>query len=122
MSEPNIIDRFFGSMQDCDTAIVRDCLTEDAIVWHNYDRIAMSVEDVVKAWEAMATNFAERGIADARCQQTPSGYVQQHLFVVRLKSGKRKVWPVCIVVQVRGEKIARIDEYIDVSEGYDPDE
>jgi ketosteroid isomerase-like protein len=122
MSEANIIDRFFGSMRDCDTAVVRDCLTEDAVVWHNFDRIAMDVEDVVRSWEAMGTNFAERGIFDIRRQHTPSGYVQQHLFVVRLKNGTRKAWPVCIVVQLRGDKIARIDEYIDVSEGYDPGE
>jgi ketosteroid isomerase-like protein len=122
MNEANIVDRFFGSMRDCDTAVVRDCLTEDAVVWHNFDRIAMNVDDVVRSWEAMGTNFVERGVVDVRRQQTPSGYVQQHLLVVRLKDGARKAWPVCIVVQLRGEKIARIDEYIDVSESHDPGE
>ena len=122
MTSTNIIDRFFGTMQNCDIATLRDCLTEDAIVWHSYDRIAMHVEDVVKAWEAMASNFAECGTTDVRRQQTPSGYVQQHLFVVNLKDGTRKAWPVCIVVQLRDGKIARLDEYIDVSEAFNPGE
>jgi ketosteroid isomerase-like protein len=120
MTDMNIIDRFFGTMQNCDTAVLRDCLTANAIVWHSYDRVPMQADDVVKAWEAMATNFTERGITDIRRQQTPGGYVQQHLFVVRLKSGARKAWPVCIVVELRDGKIARLDEYIDVSEAFDP--
>jgi ketosteroid isomerase-like protein len=120
MTGTNIIDRFFGTMENCDIATLRDCLTEDAIVWHGYDRIAMHVEDVVKAWEAMASNFTQCGITDVRRLPTPSGYVQQHLFVVSLKDGTRKAWPVCIVVQIRNGKIARIDEYIDVSEAFDP--
>jgi ketosteroid isomerase-like protein len=108
MSDDNIIDRFFGTMQSCDIAALRDCLTEDAVVWHSYDRIAMGPDDVVKAWEAMAATFTERGITDVRRQQTPGGYVQQHLFVVRMKDATRKAWPVCIVVQMRDGRIARL--------------
>ena len=122
MTETNIIDRFFGTMQNCDIATLRKCLAEDAIVWHSFDRKAMRVDDVVKSWEGMATNFTERGITDVRRQQTPTGYVQQHLFVVRGKDGIRKAWPVCIVVQVKDGKIARIDEYIDLSAAFDPGE
>ena len=70
----------------------------------------------------MATSFSERGVADVRRQQTPTGYVQQHLFVVRGKDGVRKAWPVCIVVRVQDGKIARLDEYIDLSAAFDPGE
>jgi ketosteroid isomerase-like protein len=122
MTESHILDRFFGSMQPCDTATLRDCLTEDAIVWHSFDRVVMRVDDVVKSWEGMATSFAERGVTDVRRQQTATGYVQQHLFVVRGKDGVRKAWPVCIVVQIRDGRIARLDEYIDLSAAFDPGE
>lgn len=122
MSEQNVIDRFFGSMQSCDTQIVLDCLTEDAIVWHSFDRVAMRPDDVVKSWHAIAVRYAERGVTDVRRQQTPTGYVQQHLFVVRTADGTRKAWPVCIVVRMAGDRIARLDEYIDLSGGFDPGE
>jgi ketosteroid isomerase-like protein len=122
MREVHIIDRFFGTMQTCDTAMLCDCLTADAIVWHSYDRVPMQRDDVVKAWDTIATNFTECSVTDVRRQPTPGGYVQQHLFVIRLKDGTRKAWPVCIVVQVREGKIARLDEYIDISEAYDPGE
>ncbi len=122
MPEDNIIDRFFGSTQPCDTAALRDCLTEDAIVWHSFDRKAMRPDDVVKTWEVMATAYPERGVTDVRRQQTPNVYVQQHLFVVRGKDGVRKAWPVCVVVQVRDGRIARLDEYIDLSAAFDPGE
>ena len=39
-----------------------------------------------------------------------------------MKDGTRKAWPVCIVVQVQGGQIARLDEYIDMSAGFDPGE
>jgi ketosteroid isomerase-like protein len=122
MTEPHILDRFFGSMQPCDTATLRDCLTEDAIVWHSFDRVMMRPEDVVKSWEGMATSFTERGVTDVRRQQTATGYVQQHLFVVRGKDGARKAWPVCIVVLISDGRIARLDEYIDLSAAFDPGE
>jgi ketosteroid isomerase-like protein len=122
MTGTHILDRFFGSMQPCDTATLRDCLTEDAIVWHSFDRVAMRVGDVVKSWEGMANIFTERGVTDVRRQQTATGSVQQHLFVVRGKDGVRKAWPVCIVVQIRDSRIARLDEYIDLSAAFDPGE
>lgn len=122
MTEANVIDRLFGTMQDCDTATLRDCLTTDAIIWHSFDKKPMGVEAVVAAWEGMAQNFAECAVADVRRQQTPTGYVQQHVFVVRMKDGTRKAWPVCIVVQVQDGRIARVDEYIDMSAGFDPGE
>ena len=122
MTQANVIDRLFGTMQDCDTSTVRDCLTKDAIIWHSFDKKPMDVEAVVAAWEGMAQNFTECAVADVRRQQTPSGYVQQHVFVVRMKDGTRKAWPVCIVVQVQGGQIARLDEYIDMSAGFDPGE
>ena len=122
MTEPNILDRFFGSMQPCDTATLRDCLTEDAIVWHSFDRVMMRPDDVVKSWEGMATSFTDRSVTDVRRQQTATGYVQQHLFVVRGKDGVRKAWPVCIVVQIRDGRIARLDEYIDLSAAFNPGE
>ena len=122
MTEQTILDRFFGSMQPCDTATLRDCLTKDAIVWHSFDRKAMRPDDVVKTWEGMEAAYPERGVTDVRRQQTPSGYVQQHLFVVRGKDGVRKAWPVCVVVQVQDGRIARLDEYIDLSAAFDPGE
>jgi len=120
MSEVNVIDRFFGSMDPCDTATLRACLADDAVVWHSFDRVAMRPDDVVKTWEAMASVYTERGVCDVRRQQTPAGYVQQHLFVVRGKDGVRKAWPVCVVVRVKNGKICRLDEYIDLSAAFDP--
>jgi ketosteroid isomerase-like protein len=122
MHEETVIDRFFGSLQTCDLAVLRDCLTDDAVVWHSFDRIEMRPDDVAKSWEAMAARFTERGVADVRCQPTPTGYVQQHLFVVRNADGSRKAWPVCLVVRINDGRIARLDEYIDLSGGFDPGE
>jgi len=122
MSKDNVIDRFFGSMQTCDTDLVRACLTEDAVVWHSFDRVAMRPDDVVNSWKAIAARYTECGVADVRRQPTPTGCVQQHLFVVRSADGVRKAWPVCIVVQITGDRIARLDEYIDLSAGFEPGE
>lgn len=122
MNDVNVLDRFFGSMQDCDTELVRACLTEGAVVWHSFDRVEMRPDDVVASWEAMAARYVERGVADVRRQETPTGYVQQHLFVVRTAQGERTAWPVCVVVRIEDGRISRLDEYIDLSGKFVPGE
>jgi ketosteroid isomerase-like protein len=118
----NVIDRLFGSLVEGDAAFVAECLTEDGVVWHSFDKKEMTVADVTKSWEGMGANFMERGVFDVRRQETPTGFVQQHLFILRNPDGTRKAWPVCIVVKVRDGRIARLDEYIDLSAPYDPGE
>lgn len=122
MTEAHVIDRFFAALASGDLAGAGDCLAHDARVWHGFDGIAQDRASILAAFGELIAQFPERGIADVRRQPTPSGYVQQHLFVVRSQSGQRIAWPVCVVVQVVDGRITRLDEYIDRAGSFDPGE
>lgn len=108
------IDRAFEALERGDLDAARDCFTEDAVVWHGFDRVARGLDETLADWTGLVAAFPERGLEDIRRRTAGDGaFVQQHLFVVRDAAGSRRAWPVCIVVRIEGGRITRLDEYID---------
>jgi ketosteroid isomerase-like protein len=107
------IDRLFAAFAKGDLAAAGDCLTDDVRVWHCFDRIAHDKAAILKDWEGLISGFPERAVIDVRRQATDTGFVQQHIMAVSRADGRKMAWPVCIVVTMRGELIATLDEYID---------
>lgn len=119
MTEMNVIDRMFAGLAAGDVTAACACFTPDAVIWHGFDRIAQTPDEAAKDWSAMIAHFPERAAVDVRRQVTPTGFVQQHLWVSRTGEGKRIAWPICIVVRVEDGLIARLDEYIDRAGRFD---
>lgn len=115
-----VIDRMFAALERGDLAAAAECYTPDARVWHGFDGIAHDLAGIMAEWEALVASFPWRAFVDARRQPTPDGFVQQHVMVGATLSGVRKAWPVCIVVRIEGERIARLDEYIDRAGAFEP--
>ena len=113
MTGTNIIDRMYAGLVSGDVAAARDCYTPDAVIWHSFDRIAMSRDAAAESWTAMCGHFPERRVTDVRREATTTGFVQQLVWHVRTKEGKWMGWPVCIVSEVRNGLITRLDEYLD---------
>ena len=113
MSEAHPLDRLFGALSSGDLAATTDCFTPDAVVWHGFDRIAMSVGDSVEQWRTMVGQFPKRRVEQIRRQDTLTGCVQQHVWVAQMAEGREMAWPVCIVAQLDDGRISRLDEYID---------
>lgn len=113
MIELTAIDRLYDALSRGDAEGMRKACMPGARFWHNFDQIACDLDSAVDGWAAVIANSAERGIADIRRHQIDGGYVQQHLYVMRTLTGKRMIWPVCLVVRIEDGLIARIDEYID---------
>ncbi|HEX7875293.1 MAG TPA: nuclear transport factor 2 family protein [Sphingobium sp.] len=107
------LDRLFDALArgDVDGAVAT--LTPDARVWHGFDGIAHDREAIARDWTGFVGAFPERFVTDIRRQTTADGLVQQHLMVVRTAQGRRMAWAVCVVVRLEGDRIARLDEYID---------
>jgi ketosteroid isomerase-like protein len=113
MIEETVIDRMYAGLAAGDVKAALACFTPDAVIWHGFDRIKMSLAEAAPGWEAMISHFPERFATNVRCQPTPTGFVQQHEWHVRTADGKSLAWPLCIVVEIRDGLIARLDEYID---------
>jgi len=115
--EGAIVDRFTDALVAGDADAARACLTDDAIVWHNFDAIAQDGKTAANGWQALFTYFTDHTFTDIRRAAIPGGFVQQHLMCATTLSGERVGWPIAIIVRLRDGKIARFEEYIDRPEG-----
>ena len=91
-------------------------------IWHCFDRIAHDRESAAREWTAFVANFPERTFTDVRSQTTTNGFVRQHVMNVLTASGQRLSWEVCVVVVMEGDRIQRIDEYLDRASSFSPAE
>lgn len=115
-----VIDDFYGALTRGDVDAALACCTSDARFWHCFDGNPQDLATASRAWAAMAGAFPETGVADARRTRTADGrYLQQHLFWGRGAAGRGVAWAVCMIVEVRDGRIARLDEYIDRSGTFD---
>lgn len=114
--------RFFAAIEAVDSAAVDAIYTADAVVWHNYDNIEQSRDDNI----AMLANFPKMfrifKYTDIRREFFEGGFVQQHVVRGVKASGEAFAVPNCMVVKVRGNQIARIDDYFDSGQDARPAE
>ena len=96
-----VIDRLFSGLEHADVDAAVACLTDDATVWHAFDRVAHDRASVRKDWEQLVGGSALLRVTDVRRAPTPDGFVQQHLMTVDTGTGARLAWAVCIVVRIR---------------------
>jgi ketosteroid isomerase-like protein len=112
------IDELYAALSRADVAAAKACCTEDARIWHCFDRIEQDLDQAVRGWWDFVGAFPEREFLDIRRTPIARGFLQQHLMVTRLQDGSRMAWPICIVVEVRDGRIARLDEYMDRAGSY----
>jgi ketosteroid isomerase-like protein len=111
-----LADRFFGALEAGSLERVGECFASDATIWHNFDRVTLSPQENVAGLEALFGNFVRREYREVRRQPTPGGFVQQHVLRLETPDGKVVDWPACIVCDVVDGRIARLDEYVDISQ------
>ncbi|WP_296598307.1 nuclear transport factor 2 family protein [Phenylobacterium sp.] len=108
-----LADRFFGAIEAGDIATVADCYHADAVIWHNDDGLETTPAQNLEVLKAYVANVPRREYANRRFFAIAGGFVQQHDTTLHLADGRVRVLPVCIVFQVDGGKIRRLDEYLD---------
>ena len=122
MGKTNALDIVFDGLAAGDVAAAMAALSADAVVWHCFDRIAHDRAGAAIAWAEFVNSFPERAFTDVRRQATSEGYVQQHVMTTRTRDGRCMAWEVCVVVVMDGERIRRLDEYIDRAGSFAPAE
>lgn len=115
-----VIDRMYDALARGDVDAARACVTDDLVVWHSFDQVAVGLDDVVTGWEQLVSGFPERSFVDVRRSPVPGGWVQRHTMVATAASGARVAWPLCLFVTLRDGLVARVDEYIDRAGRYEP--
>lgn len=122
MSDKNAFDCVFDHLAAGDVSAALEWLSPDADIWHCFDRVAHDREGTASEWAAFIANFPERAFTEVRSQASAKGFVRQHLMTVRTANGKRMAWEVCVIVEMDGGRIRRLDEYIDRAGSFVPDD
>lgn len=105
--------RFMQVLEAGDVEGARACLHEDARIWHNFDDKEQTVDENMALLQWMMRRCEKRSYEITRLEEIPGGYLQQHVLTLAAPSGETLAMHACVVVHVRGGRIARIEEYLD---------
>lgn len=116
-----IADRFAAAISAGDMAVLDRLFTSDFQVWYNFTDDTLDRSQALAFFEAYFTSVQVR-FRDIRRLPTPAGWVQQHRVDAEGPDGFRlSGLPALIVFTLEGDRIARIEEYIDSAQanGFD---
>jgi len=117
MSALDVADRIFAAIEAADAATVAAIYADDIVVWHSNDGIEQTKEQNLRVLDWLLRNTTSRQYREVRRHEIDGGFVQQHELHVELPDGGTADLPACIVAKVTGDRITRIDEYIDSTAG-----
>jgi ketosteroid isomerase-like protein len=108
-----LANRFFAAVEAADAKTLDEIYTADAVIWHNFDNYEQPRGDNLALLAQFPTMFKSFKYTEVQRRFFDHGFVQQH--VVRGVNAIGKAFEIfaCLVVTVRGDQIARIDEYFD---------
>ena len=95
-----------------DVESVERLYADDIRVWRNVDQRELVKKQALKV-VGILSQLKDIEYQDLRIVPTEDGYVQQHVLACTSPKGAEVRMPACIVVRVKGDQIARIDEYAD---------
>jgi ketosteroid isomerase-like protein len=115
-----LADRFFAAIEAVDTKALDSIYTDDAVVWHNYDNLEQPRAANIAMLSAFPKMFKSFKYVKIRRAFFDGGFVQQHVCSGIKADGHAFEVPNCMVVTVRGDRIARIDDYFDSAQDARP--
>lgn len=109
-----LADRLFAAIAANDLEALRnDVYSPDVVVWHNNDNHEQRIDENLKVLNWLSRKVTNRRYEEVRRQATETGFVEQHVLRGTAENGTELDIPACLVVTVSGDRISRIDEYID---------
>jgi ketosteroid isomerase-like protein len=109
-----LADKLFAAIAANDLDSLRnDVYTPDVVVWHNNDNHEQLIDENLKVLNWLSRKVTNRRYEEVRRQATDTGFVEQHVLRGTAPNGNEIEVPACLVVTVTGDRISRIDEYID---------
>jgi ketosteroid isomerase-like protein len=119
MSDADVRDlakRFFDAIEAGDFETVADCYAEDAVIWHNTDRMSSTKAENLKVLANFVKRAPVRRYDERKLTAWPGGFVHQHVLRSEKPDGTPVQLHAAIVCAVREGRITRLDEYFDSAE------
>ncbi|MGE0599357.1 MAG: nuclear transport factor 2 family protein [Dehalococcoidia bacterium] len=112
-SNLEICGQLFSAIMRADIEAVRRIYAPDAVIWHNNDGVEEDRDRNLRVLSWVARNIKDLRYEEIRRQETPTGFVQQHVLRGIAPNGTPLEIPACIVCEVKDGRITRLDEYLD---------
>ncbi|RJQ84183.1 hypothetical protein [Amycolatopsis panacis] len=113
----SVADAIGAAVAAADVEALRAVYVPTARIWTNLELRDQTVEESLASLGPLFAATVSRGYDGVHLTPTPSGYVSQHDFVALLHDGSEVRIPICVVVTLAGERVARIEEYIESGAG-----
>jgi ketosteroid isomerase-like protein len=109
-----LAEKLFAAIEANDQDMLRnEVYAADVVVWHNNDNHEQLIDENLKVLGWLHRKVRDKRYEDVRRQPTPTGFIEQHVLRGTAPNGTSLDISACLVVTVRDERIARIDEYLD---------
>lgn len=111
-----LADRLFEAIAANDLQTLRDEIyTPGIAVWHNNDDHDQLIDENLAVLGWLHRKVKDKRYEDVVRHTTPTGFVEQHVLRGVAPDGSELNIHACLVVTVVGDRISRIDEYLDSS-------
>ncbi|HEX9531106.1 MAG TPA: nuclear transport factor 2 family protein [Acidimicrobiales bacterium] len=108
-----LAERFCKGIEAGDIEVVKECYSPDVVVWHNFDRRDQSRDENLASLAWFLDRVEALRYEEVRRVVHAEGFVQQHILRGRTPAGVELEAPVCLVAEVAGGRITRLEEYLD---------
>jgi ketosteroid isomerase-like protein len=108
--------RFFAAIESRDIERVKAMYTEDVVVWHNFSNATQTREQNLAVLAGLCAAVASLRYEVLERVDLGARVLQRHTLCCRLADAREFRIPACILVGVRGERVCRIDEYLDTAQ------
>lgn len=112
-SNLEVCDQLFSAIMRADIEAVRALYAPDAVIWHNDDGLEQTPDQNLRVLRWVTRNIKDLRYEEIRRHETATGFVQQHVLRGSAPNGTALEIPACIVCEVKGGRITRLDEYLD---------
>ncbi|MFV0260802.1 MAG: nuclear transport factor 2 family protein [Acidimicrobiales bacterium] len=116
MTAEAALDRLVDAITTGDADAVRALYHPDARIWHNFDQVEQTVDENLLTLAWMIEQLPERRYEQIVRWPIDGGTVQQHVLRGTTAGGVDVDMPACLFAWVDGDRITRIEEYVDTAQ------
>jgi ketosteroid isomerase-like protein len=111
--EINIAERLFKGIEAKDIESVAALYADEVRIWHNFSNAEQTKSENLAVLESLAASVASIRYEVLERHLIGDRVWQRHNLICRTKTAEEFLIPACIFITIRGDKIVRIDEYLD---------
>lgn len=91
-------------------------ITDDAVVWHNFDEVEMPIRDAFGSVRTIREKVPDFRFDGRRFDVAGDVTLVRYTLRATLPDGSEAAAPACMAVHTSGDRVTRIEEYLDTAQ------